>query len=324
MDSRSTIHQFDAGVVSSIETHDFDEFCSLAAGWHMDHQVLGRQAPVSRLQILRSNPIQLGVVHHTRGYGSQGAPPAGTVSFLVTAGDDKPVTFRGKTGGSLDIQVSGGEFEMLCPFGSDHLVTSASAANIDHASIDLLGHPLTGSGRMGGLRFSNRDTRRGYITLVRTIMSEIQQHPQLLNDQKRSQELTDRLLAAILLGLVHDPVREQAPYRQMTARRARRYIMDRLDDPPSVRELCRVSGANYATLERGFKETYGLSPRAYLKALRLAQARRDLRAPNQATTVTGVALRWGFLELGRFAGEYRRRFGESPIDTLRKSASLRR
>jgi AraC-like DNA-binding protein len=110
----------------------------------------------------------------------------------------------------------------------------------------------------------------------------------------------------------------------LAARRARRYILDRLEDPPSVRELCRVSGANYATLERGFKETYGLSPRAHLKALRLAQVRRHLRNPDKTTTVTGVALRWGFFELGRFAGEYRRRFGESPIETLRKSASSRR
>jgi AraC-like DNA-binding protein len=34
--------------------------------------------------------------------------------------------------------------------------------------------------------------------------------------------------------------------------------------------------------------------------------------------VTGIALRWNFHELGRFAGAYRRIFGETPSATLRR------
>lgn len=321
MSTRSTIRRFEAGVISSIETSDFDEFCTHATGWQMDHQVLGREAPVSRLQALWTNVVQLGMVQHTRGYGSQGATPARTVSFLVSACDDRPITFRGRFGGSLDVQCvhARAEFELICPLGSDHLITSASAASIDHAAIDLLGHPLTEPGRLGGLRFSDPGARRSYISMQRTVLFEIQQLPHLLKEQRFAQELGDRLVANMLLGFVHEPDREQTPYRQMAARRARSYIMDRLDDPPTVRELCRVSGANYVTLERGFKETYGLSPKTYLKSLRLARVRRDLRRPSASTTVTSVALRWGFFELGRFAGEYRRRFGETPSQTLRGS-----
>jgi AraC-like DNA-binding protein len=32
--------------------------------------------------------------------------------------------------------------------------------------------------------------------------------------------------------------------------------------------------------------------------------------------VSEIALRWGFGHFGRFAAEYRRRFGESPSQTL--------
>ena len=35
-----------------------------------------------------------------------------------------------------------------------------------------------------------------------------------------------------------------------------------------------------------------------------------------AATVTGVALRCGFVELGRFSVQYRQRFGERPSETL--------
>jgi AraC-like DNA-binding protein len=38
--------------------------------------------------------------------------------------------------------------------------------------------------------------------------------------------------------------------------------------------------------------------------------------------VTDVALRWGFLELGRFSVQYRQRFGEAPSETLKKARQL--
>jgi len=50
-------------------------------------------------------------------------------------------------------------------------------------------------------------------------------------------------------------------------------------------------------------------------------ARRALsRADSARTTVTAIALDHGFGELGRFSVQYRRLFGESPSETLRRAA----
>jgi AraC-like DNA-binding protein len=74
-----------------------------------------------------------------------------------------------------------------------------------------------------------------------------------------------------------------------------------------------------ATLERGFRETYGMTPKAMMTAMRLSGARRQLLHPSPATTVTAVALRWGFSEFGRFSGQYCHRYGEVPSETLRRA-----
>src|SRR5262249_52673195 len=73
---------------------------------------------------------------------------------------------------------------------------------------------------------------------------------------------------------------------------------------------------------RAFRAVEGITPSQYLSALRLAQARRALlSADSGAETVTDVAMRFGFRELGRFAALYRKNFGESPSATLRRASA---
>jgi AraC-like DNA-binding protein len=59
-----------------------------------------------------------------------------------------------------------------------------------------------------------------------------------------------------------------------------------------------------------------MPPVAYLRVTRLNQARLDLTRPPPGTTVTDVAMRWGFLHLGHFSKAYRDLFDETPRETL--------
>jgi AraC-like DNA-binding protein len=57
---------------------------------------------------------------------------------------------------------------------------------------------------------------------------------------------------------------------------------------------------------------------AYLRSVRLAHAHADLvriADTGSQTTVTEVALRWGFTHLGRFAALYRQTYGRPPSST---------
>jgi transcriptional regulator GlxA family with amidase domain len=57
--------------------------------------------------------------------------------------------------------------------------------------------------------------------------------------------------------------------------------------------------------------------------LRLSGARRALLSADcELTTVTEVAMCFGFVELGRFSVEYRRVFGESPSQTLCRASHI--
>jgi len=78
-----------------------------------------------------------------------------------------------------------------------------------------------------------------------------------------------------------------------------------------------VARVSERTLRYAFRDELNLSPLDFLRRLRLHAARRELMdAEGALPRVTDVANRQGFLELGRFAADYRRLFGEVPSTTL--------
>ncbi len=103
--------------------------------------------------------------------------------------------------------------------------------------------------------------------------------------------------------------------------RAVAWLGRHLDEPIRLDTLAAIAGLRPRTLETQFRRHLGTTPLGWVRRLRLARARQQLLLGG-ATTVTEVAEANGITELGRFAAEYRRRFGELPSATLR-AAQLR-
>jgi transcriptional regulator GlxA family with amidase domain len=89
-------------------------------------------------------------------------------------------------------------------------------------------------------------------------------------------------------------------------------------EPITVSRLADVACVSVRSLQEGFRRHLGMSPTRYLREVRLARAHEDLRLadPDQAT-VTQIARRWGFSNIGRFAQMYAQRYGKPPSETLR-------
>jgi AraC-like DNA-binding protein len=103
--------------------------------------------------------------------------------------------------------------------------------------------------------------------------------------------------------------------------RALRWLGDQLDEPFRLDSLAAAAGVRPRTLEAHFKQYLGTTPLGWVRRMRLMRARQQLLAAKAEETVTGVALANGFTELGRFAAQYRRQFGELPSQTLKAVCS---
>lgn len=103
-------------------------------------------------------------------------------------------------------------------------------------------------------------------------------------------------------------------------RRALDYIEHHLSEPITMTDLADHTGASVRSIQQGFRDELGTTPMAYVRDRRMERARAELvdADPGDGKTVTGVAEHWGFNHLGGFAVLYRKRWGESPSETLRK------
>ena len=108
----------------------------------------------------------------------------------------------------------------------------------------------------------------------------------------------------------------------MIMRRFRRVVEENPEQPLYIPEICKAIRVPSRTLRMVCQEHFGMGPKRYLVLRRMHLARRALReAVPDATSVTDVATRYGFWQLGRFAVEYQSLFGESPSATLRRGRS---
>jgi transcriptional regulator GlxA family with amidase domain len=98
-------------------------------------------------------------------------------------------------------------------------------------------------------------------------------------------------------------------------------LAEQLEDHTPLQLLCVELAIPERSLNALCQQQLGMSPGRYMRLRRMANARRTLCAPAPGDTVTGIATRFGFTELGKFSQAYRTVYGERPIDTLNRARS---
>jgi len=88
-----------------------------------------------------------------------------------------------------------------------------------------------------------------------------------------------------------------------------RYIESRPDEPLRLADLGAVVGLSASRVQRLFKETFGVSPKAYQDALRLNKFKQALKTGD---TVTGAIYDAGFGSVSRVYGKADRQVGMRP------------
>ena len=199
---------------------------------------------------------------------------------------------------------------------------------LERAALDDQLRTLTGAEVRDPLRFTAAldlasAEGRSWRRLVDLLRTEAEQDGALVHSPVARAQLRSLLLTQLLTGqpsnyseLLRGGTRPPVP---KLLQRAVDLVQAHAAEPLTVEDVATATGMSVRALQQGFRRYVGCTPTEYLRDVRLDRVHEALRAGDpSSTTVTDVAFRWGFTHLGRFAGEYRRRFAESPSVTLRR------
>lgn len=146
--------------------------------------------------------------------------------------------------------------------------------------------------------------------------------PEIIVNPDAAHGLEQALLEALVGCLgdceAHDTSLAHAQH-EIVMRRFRRLVEESDDQPLYITEVCKAIRVSARTLQVCCHEHLGMGPKRYLVLRRMRLARRALRqADPAATSVTDIATRYGFWQLGRFAVEYHSLFDDTPSATLHR------
>lgn len=269
------------------------------------------------LDFAQVNGIFLTHERWSRRVAAIGATPSG---YLVIAGvcTERTMSWSGAQIDARNVVtgLDATDIELVTPEGAEHWVA--------HVPIDLmvghLGEQLAAELLPSG-RSLTSDPRviRQLGSLVVRVVAKLRDNRSSYASDLLLNAIQSQLMRAITELLVSTDGNADlaTPRRRFLAcQRALRYA-EQLDHPIGVDELAAKACVSRRTLELGFKESYDISPQRYLRHVRLNGLHRDLRHTSpERSTITEASRRWGFVELGRTAVEYRKLFGECPSTTL--------
>lgn len=299
------------------EFDDVDELAEVTRAWDLDFRQLNqgrfsgsvRQALVGPMHLAQTKLA--GLVHQ------RGATPPDFWTFCVPGVQPMDFCWRGHTVGDTDLLIHqpGGEFESISKHDFELLLISLSREKLEDAGRRLgVAFP---EHALNGLEITNCESEiignlRDLVTIALAFL--VTGRPLTSSIERRACELLIRGLAPEFRSN-RQPSRNRRRLVDLAVNLAR----DRAQAIPSVKDLCRESGASERTLRRGFNERFGISPKSYLQAQRLIGVRRQLRAATPEISISDIANRWGFWHMGQFAADYRRQFGELPSETLKRA-----
>ena len=123
------------------------------------------------------------------------------------------------------------------------------------------------------------------------------------------------------MATASQPTRVRLSHRQVV-NRIEEFLSTHLDEPVQISQLCSLTGVSERSLRNACHAVCGTSPKRLLTRRRMEAVRHALEIARPGDdTVTRIATRYGFYELGRFAAAYNSLFGERPSQTLRASTA---
>ena len=154
--------------------------------------------------------------------------------------------------------------------------------------------------------------------------SKLHTKPELFHAETAIQEMEDNLMTLFILAIDAESDSQNTkqsccPSFSIDVTNAEDFINTRLNMSTSIADIAQATKLHPRALFRAFNKKHGMGPATFLKQRRLEAVQRLLLgADPKSETITQLATNYGFNSMGQFAVDFRKAFGESPSETLKR------
>jgi AraC-like DNA-binding protein len=188
----------------------------------------------------------------------------------------------------------------------------------------MVGNPSSNPGRCW-VSDARPDLANQFRAAVSELIRAALENPNL--ETSPAAPVAEKALATIASSVLQGPKampdspggRPKIPRKEII-RRCNAYLEESRNAHASVPDLAAAARVSERTLREAYQAFYGVSPTRYLQLRQLNLVYRDLReGSGHGSTVSGILLKHGIWEHGRFSKRYYETFGEKPSVTLRNA-----
>lgn len=307
-------------------SHDVDDQAQALEGWEQVYEQLGcgRFRGLTR-QFLMNDGVLLRECTN-RPLREEIVPPKDHFVFAVPVAVEPGSMFAGRPlqPTALLPLFPGQEYDVVATGTLDLFGVSVHRGLLD--GLDLATTEWLNSLRCGRTVALGEAAAAAVLRLLQSAMVQAEALSTGTAGSRVERELLATALAELLnLSMAQDSITvpsaipRRAHGRLQVARRAIDFMRANLQSDIGVPDICAAAYASRRTLQYCFEELFRTTPQAYLRALRLNEARRVLKS-RPGLPITEVAGELGFSSASHFTHHYKVMFDELPSQTLRALA----
>jgi len=304
------------------QSHNFDDLTTVQCGWGFSVSQLGPSEALSSVSLFQTSRVIYNKFHFSPAYDQRIHSNEGFLSFGLLDVDN-PLTW------AYDQLIPN---DALTVFPNDDDLKAASPAGFRgsgmHFSEDFMANLAE---KIYDRPLSLLIPRAGSYILdavkLGALRKELHKWQQLTHDGTDALPANiarreESLAVAVIEALLDERYSEKSSL--VNSRRSMSLALDIIHDSEleniSAMDLCKSAECSQRTLEKCFSKRFGVTPKKYIKCLRLAEVHKGLRnfdAQGYESIIELASIN-GFWHMGQFAADYRRIYGELPSETLNR------
>ncbi len=308
---------FKAGLIVHTSRKDPEEVPNDTHGWNIDINEMTKQPFEADIRLVHTFHLQLFLIEYHAAMMVEGGYPDGAVIFSCIKTDglihEKNRTYHM---GEMIILNDSKHFDLVVSKPSYIYTLAIEKEILEREFESFFKIPFTDVYREQDI-FLNPEQIETYYLLFKEQMEVLRQKSVEHTSKEAYAKLEIEILKKLFSCFVFRT--KKIDYLPKYIRDGRVLLVENINATYTIADMVEDLQVSKRTIQYGFKHYLGFTPKEYQQYIRLNGIRKMiLSVKDPHIMLSEIAANYNYFHLGHFSAEYKKFFGESPSETLRK------